>query len=252
MEKNSPPVTYTVTSALTSPKFGKAFAKGCGGKLASNPSMLLAGNVAMFGHPNLMPLLKQAQTEGRNWYYGDKAYFGRDFYYRITKNAYMHTGKGEPDFDRWRTLGIKVQPWRNGNHVLICPQSDAFHTMRGMSQRKWIEAVTNKVRKHTDRPIKYHYKATDQSAEVKFRRSVQDAWAVVVHSSMAGVQAVIHGVPCFATDPDCTAAYFGSTDLSAIETPTRPDDREHMAAVLAANQWTLDEIASGTAWRYIK
>ena len=252
MGKSSAPVTYSIVSALTSPRFGKAFAKGCGGRVSTNPSMLLQGDVAMFGHPDLMNLLKQAQDERRNWYYGDKAYFGRDVYYRITKNAYMHNTEGEPDYDRWARLDIKVQPWRNGNHVLICPQSEPFYKLHGLNQRQWIQQVTDKVRKHTDRPIKYHYKASDASAEVKFRRAVQDAWAVVVYTSMAGVQAAIHGVPCFATDVNCTSARFGSTELSKIETPTRPDNREHMAAVLAANQWTLDEIASGMAWERIK
>jgi hypothetical protein len=85
-----------------------------------------------------------------------------------------------------------------------------------------------------------------------FRRQLVNAWAVVVYSSMAGVQAVMQGVPCFATDPSSTSALFGTTDLSKIETPIKPDNREYMAAILANSQWTLLEIASGLAWEQVR
>lgn len=247
-----PPVTYTIMSALTSPLFGKAFAKGCEGELSSDPRMLMDGDVAMFGHPELMPLLAEAQRQGRNWYYGDKAYFGREVYYRITKNAYMHNTVGEPDFDRWHKLKLQLQPWKNGSDILICPQSDVFFKLQGNSQKQWIEETVRKIRQVSDRKIRFQYKSSIRSAEQAFKRSLSGVWAVVVHSSMAGVQAAVNGVPCFATDPDSTAAQFGSTDLSLIEKPVKPDNRERMAAVLAANQWTIPEINSGLAWEHIK
>lgn len=252
MLKSNLPVTYTVNSALTSPVFGQAFAKGCGGELSSGPKLLLDGDVAMFGHPNLMPLLHEAQRQGRTWYYGDKAYFGREVYYRITKNAYMHNAVGEPDFDRWRKLNLKVQPWRNGDDILICPQSNMFFQIKGTSQKHWIDETVRKIRQFSDRKIRFQYKSTQKCPEKAFRRSLSNVWAVVVHSSMAGVQAVIQGVPCFATDTNSTSAKFGTTDLSRIEKPVKPDNREYMAAVLAANQWTLPEIQSGLAWEHLQ
>lgn len=250
--KNVLPVTYSIRSALTSPKFGAAFANGCGGDISYDPDLLMDGDVAMFGHSDLMGLLKQAQAEGRNWYYGDKAYFGRDKYYRITKNAYMHDASGDYDYDRWTKLNIKLQPWQNGSDILICPQSDVFFNLQGKSQKQWIDETVRKLRSFTDRKIRFQYKSAVKNTEQAFKSSLKNVWAVVVHSSMAGVQAVIHGVPCFATDPDCTSARFGSTDLSLIENPIKPDHRIKMASVLAANQWTLDEIKSGMAWEYIK
>ena len=252
MVTHSPPTTYTIVSALTSPVFGKAFANGCGGELSSDPKMLLDGDVAMFGHPELMPLLAEAQRQGRNWYYGDKAYFGREVYYRITKNAYMHNTVGEPNFTRLKKLNLTFQQWKNGSDILICPQSDVFFRLKGISQKQWIDETIRKLRMYTDRKIRFQYKSTVKGAEQAFKRSLSGVWAVVVHSSMAGVQATIHGVPCFATEPNCTSAQFGSTDLSLIESPVRPDNRERMAAVLAANQWTIPEINSGLAWEHIK
>ena len=246
------PITYTIERALTSPVFGKAFATGCGGNVATNADSLLDGDVAMFGHPELWKILKQAQEFGRNWYYGDKAYFGRNHYYRITKNAYMHDTNGEPDYKRWKSLNVDIQPWRNGSEIILCPQSDDFFMLHGTTQRAWIQQTTEALMRYTDRKIRVHYKQGAMSAEAVFKRQITKAWAVVVFSSMAGVQAAIHGVPCFATNSESTSAKFGSSDLSLIENPVKPDDRERMAAVLANNQWTLSEIEKGIAWEQLR
>jgi hypothetical protein len=236
---------------LTAEKFSKAFAKGCNGSISINSRTLTRGSVAMFGHPDLMPLLRQAQLEGRTWYYGDKAYFGRDKYFRITKNAYMSNAQGKGCLNRWESLGIKIKDWRNGSEILLCPQSDTFFKLHGTTQADWINATSKELKKYTDRTIRVHYKMTGETERI-FRRQLVNAWAVIVHSSMAGVQAAINGVPCFATDPNSTSARFGTTDLSKIETPIRPDNREQMAAVLANSQWTIPEINSGLAWEMVK
>jgi len=247
-----PPVTYLAPGVLTSQKFCEAFALGCKGLLSTNPKKLLDGDVAMFGQPILMGLLDQAIKDRRNWYYGDKAYFGREVYYRVTKNAYMHDAVGEPDFHRLKALDLTFHPWKNGSDILICPQSDVFFRLKGKTQKQWIDDSVRKIRHFSDRRIRFQYKSSVKPTERAFRRSLQDVWAVVVHSSMAGVQAAVHGVPCFATDPDSTAARFGTTDFSLLENPVKPDNREHMAAVLAANQWTLPEIKSGLAWEHLQ
>jgi hypothetical protein len=47
----------------------------------------------------------------------------------------------------------------------------------------------------------------------------------------------------------CAASRMGLSDLARIETPYYPGDREQFLWNLAAQQWTLDEIAAGEAWR---
>lgn len=242
-----------MNSALTSPKFCRAFAKGCGGRVSSDRHYLLNGDVALFGHPKLFNLLLRAQKEKRNWYYGDKAYFERNAYYKITKNAYMQNGlTGDDNPSRWHKLGLTIQDWRNGSDILICPQSDVFFKLQGKTQAEWIKTTTDEIRKHTDRRIRVHHKNATVDTESAFKRQLLNAWAVVVHSSMAGVQATVHGIPCFATDPNSTSASFGTTDLTAIERPVKPDNRLQMVSILANNQWTIPEISSGLAWECIK
>ena len=158
---------------LTCQKFGKAFAGGCGGSISFTRT-LAKGAVALFGQPDLMPLLRQAQSEGRTWYYGDKAYFGRDRYYRITKNGYMSDLSREPCFDRWKALSIDIKEWRNGAEILLCPQSDTFFELHGTTQAAWIQATTKQLRKHTSRSIRIHHKMTGETERV-FRRQLVNA-----------------------------------------------------------------------------
>ena len=67
---------------------------------------------------------------------------------------------------------------------------------------------------------------------------LKDCHAVVVHSSNVAVDALLAGVPVFCTVP-CAAYRMGYADLSKIESPLYPDDREQWAWNLADQQWTL-------------
>lgn len=252
MGENSAPVAYAAVNNQNSIEFCRAFTKGCNGRMAVTINTLFPGPVAGFWLPELYPILLQAQKLNRDWYYGDKAYFVRERYFRITKNAKMHGGHGEATPERFEKLGIPIKPWRSGDEILICPQSDVFFNLNGTTQQKWIDEVVTKLKKYTDRPIRVHYKRTTLDTEQFFRGQLHNAWAVVVYSSMAGVHAALAGVPCFATNTESTAVNFGTNDLSLIESPVKPDNREQMAWVLADNQWTLDEIRSGMAWEAIK
>ena len=247
------PISYSVNGTLTSPKFCEAFANGCGGRLCTDPSMLWPGPVAMFGHPILYPLLRQAITEGRDWYYGDHAYFGRGKYYRITRNSFQHPMTSRGERERFNNLGVHINPWRvRGKHILICLQSSEFYGLHGLDRDVWLNETVAELRKYTGRPIEIRErKVGGPGTETAFRRSLSDVYAVVVYTSVAGVHAVLEGVPCFATH-NCVSKHFGTSDLSRIEDPVKPDNRYEMACLLADNQWTFDEIRSGMAWEFLK
>jgi hypothetical protein len=232
--------------------FCRAFAQGCGGRISTNPKMLTHGDVAGFWLPELLEILDQAIAEGRNWYYGDKAYFDRTKYFRITKNAKMLTHFEQSTPERFNKLGLSIKPWREGSDILLCPQSDTFFRRIGTTQADWILNTSKAIRQYSDRKIRVNLKHAGNDTEQFFRGQLGDTHAVVVHSSIAGVQAAIEGVPCFATDSESTAVKFGTMDLSLMENPIKPDNREQMAWALADNQWTLNEIRSGMAWEAIK
>lgn len=235
---------YAVPEEHTSPLWARAFAKGAGASVCKL-NELQPGDVALFGSPQRWRLLAQAQAEGRTWWYGDHAYFGRREYFRITRSAWQHDCRGRGDPERLEQVGVRIRSWRKtGSHVLLCPNSPAFFQLHGQDSSAWIEATSAAIRACSDREIRVRFKTAARS----FEEDLRDAWAVVVFTSVAGVLAAVAGVPCFAT-AQCAAASFGSSDLSLIESPVRPDNRHEMASVLASNQWTLHEMASGRAWR---
>jgi hypothetical protein len=233
---------------LTSPQWARSFAKGCNARVIEDDD-LQPGNVALFGSPDRWELLKRARSEGRTWYYGDHAYFGRREYYRITRGGWQLTDlSGAGDVERFERLGVRVRDrWHKaGRYILLCPNSPAYFQLHGLDVQQWIQDTTAELRRHTDREIRVRFK--NSVGDLEF--DVRHAWAVVVFTSVCGVHAAIAGVPCFATEP-CTSRAFGSGDLARIERPVYPDNRYEMACVLAANQWTLHEMAGGHAWRHL-
>lgn len=238
------PVCYRVASEHTSPIWCEAFAQGCGGRI-SDQSSLEPGPVALFGSLQLWPLLQSAQAHGRTWYYGDHSYLGQPWQrYRITRNAYQHDGQGDASPDRFHELRQTVSQWRHGSHILVCLQGEGQYKLFGMTLSSWLSEVVSRLKGYTDRPVVIR----SRYARTPLRNELSNAWAVVTWSSNAAVDALLYGVPVFVT-ADFAAAYrMGTPDLSRIETPWYPDDRERFFSVLAANQWTMDEIRAGHAW----
>jgi|SRR6185503_214094 len=245
------PVSYYCPTEFTSPKFAYAFAKGCGGAMTDDLDYLHDGPVACFGSPPAWPLLRQAQAAGRDFYFADHGYFGRGKYYRITKNAYQHDGRGSATTERFKAFRRYVQPWRSrGDHILICPNSDVYFGLHGLDGAQWLQETTATLRQHTTRPIRIRWK-TDRGMK-PIAQDLVNAWAVVVFSSAAALDALISGVPIVTLAPFAASYRMGLTDLSQIETPIYPGGREGFLSNLADNQWTIQEILKGHAWRALQ
>lgn len=234
---------YSVPHEKTSPLFAKAFAQGSGGKVLARA--YVGGDWAGFGSPLNWHEMHRAIADGHNWYYGDHAYFHRHKYYRITKNALFHRGNGVSDMKRIKPFHSKALKWVKGRRIIICPQSDTFFRLRfNTTQQDWLNSVILELRKYTDRPYFIH-----QKRDIKpLKECFGDAHCVISHSSNSAVEALMHGVPAI-TLADCPAHHMTRNSIADIENLLYPENRYEWAAVLADNQWTLEEIASGTAWR---
>ncbi len=242
------PVSYAVQGEKSSPRFASAFAAGCGGE-ATYDETLRPGPVALFGSPARYALMDQARQERRDLYFGDHGYFKRFTYYRITKNGYQHAGTGTHPSDRFASLRLNVAPdWNvGGSAIVICPQSEIYMRQFGIDVRQWVLMVVEAVGRISDRPIVVRWKAQAQRRPLYV--DLHDAWMVVVFSSASAIEGLIAGVPCCTLAPWASTARMGITDLSEIERPYYPADREQFFWNLAYQQWTLDEIRQGRAWK---
>ena len=240
------------TSLRRNQRISAAFAAGCGASILP-PYPLKSGDVFMYGAlRGLLPTLRQAQAEGRTWYYADNAYFGRDAYYRVTRNAMQHDGTGSSGQERWRRLGIEVKPWRkSGHHIVVCPPARLLAVILNIDADRWLKDTLGALAKHTSRQIRLRRKMSYVEATAPggtpLSEDLRGAWALVTHSSNAAVEALLAGVPVFCTAP-CAAARMGLADLAQIEAPVMTDDREQWAWNLAAAQWQLSEMRTGQCW----
>lgn len=258
-EWTGPATAYAVPGEHSGPRFAEAWAKGCGGSVETGGA-LLPGPIALFGSPKRWDLLHQAIAEGRDWYYCDHGYFGRmdggtlPPYYRVTRNAFQHSGRdprvpGVTAPERVAALGLSVAPWReDGDHVLVCPPDAGFARLMRFDAGAWSAHVFAALREITNRPIIWRDRAAEKSGRA-LAEDLVGAWCLVTYVSNAAVEAVLAGVPVICTGP-CAARTMGSGRLADVADPPRPTGRERWAEILAANQWTLDEIWDGAAARH--
>lgn len=239
---------YPTPGKLKAQFICEAFAKGCGGKVIAD-NQLRPGPAMFYGiAPGCESLWRHAQ-DGRDYWFVDNAYYdaSREQYFRVTKNRLQHSGLGASDGKRFQALGIAIEPWRQGGkHILLCPQSDHFmRTVAGYSGN-WTDETTAMLRKFTDRPIRVRQWERNKGKQASsLVADLVDCHALVTWSSAAAVTAILSGVPAI-VGPHSAAGPMAIT-IAEIENPPQRE-RETWAGVLAANQWTLPELASG-AWK---
>lgn len=176
-------------------------------------------------------------------------------------NARGWFGEGT-ESGRAKKLAVRLQPWHQGDHILIAMQrSDSEQWAGLLPPEKWLDNTVAKLREHTDRPIvvrphprqklqpKMGIKFQTPVAlrgtydEFDFRSNLPRAWAVVNENSGPGSQAIMDGVPAF-VGAYSMATPVANIDFSTIEKPLMPERAEWLED-LCHTEWTLGEISSG-------
>ena len=176
-------------------------------------------------------------------------------------NARAWWGEGI-DADRVKKLAVRLQPWRQGDHILIAMQRSDSEQWAGLpAPEQWLKQTIDQIREHTDRAIlvRPHPRQKLQPMpgvkiqqpqslrgtydEFDFRSNLGGAWAVVNENSGPGSQAVIDGVPAF-VGAYSMAAPVANLDFTLIEKPLMPDRAEWLEQ-LCHTEWTLGEITAG-------
>lgn len=205
--------------------------------------------------PELKETIARWRKKGREFVYWDRGYARRVFatwlprgeaggFYRWHRNAYqMRDIRPLPD-DRWKALGIPLQPWRKGGrHIVIAAPTRTYSRFHGTEN--WIADTIDALARVTDRQLVIR----DKESKRPLQADLDGAHCLVAHGSIAAVESVILGCPVF-VDKDSAAALVGETDLSRIEGPACPD-REPWVNALAYSQFNERELIDGTLWRLL-
>lgn len=249
------PTFYGTPGREPSEVLGRAFSQGCGGKYVES-RILQPGPVAFYGTSNYTVNIRQAaEGHGRDFYYVDNGYLrpGQfDGYFRITRNAeQLHSSVQRCTSTRFERLGLEIAPWRKqgGHHILVVQQSKTYFQLRGMRAGVVLWDTLAEIARHTDRKIVCRPKPTRHTKKRDLMIDLQRAHCVVTYSSNVAVEALMLGIPVVTLGP-CAASPLSKT-VEEIEEPIYPD-REQWAHWLANNQWTLEEIETGVAWRHLQ
>lgn len=249
------PLCYLNTGKGNAASMIGAFAQGSGAEVTKDLAFQPGREAVFWGVDRAtLPVWDKVIETRTPYVYVDNGYFASKWtggdYYRITRNAEQCDGVGESDGKRWRELGISIKPWRRtGSHILIACQSDFWHERHGDgSALAFAHRVVKELERHTDRRVIVRAKPIAGNKEPPLGEHFRDCWAVVTHSSIVALQAILEGIPAFVLAPSAMVTV-ASRDVRLIETPHYADDRKRWASVLADNQWRLGEIRDGLAWR---
>jgi hypothetical protein len=183
------------------------------------------------------------------FWYIDNSYFDsvRGQQFRATRNAIQvqdalaKTSTGE----RFAALGLEIQPWRLNpdGYWLVIEQSPAFME-RIAGDKRWLEKMAAGF--DPDRTMKVRrWKPDKLMSQATLAADLAGAWTLVTHSSAAAVTATLAGVPANVSRMSALAHMVCST------TDEKTDQRRHYMNVLADNQFTVQEMEDGTAWKML-
>ena len=187
-------------------------------------------------------VIGKCQLHNSDWYHIDHSYLNRGHsrgFYRISYKSYS---LGENlrlcDSSRLRLFDYSLRPWRkSGNSILVCPPTQYFSKYHRASN--WLEETIEQLKLYTNRPIIVRHKPTPSNPSVPLLQQLDNAWALVTHSSNVAVEAVLDGVPAFVSDRSACAS-LGNTDLRNIDSP-HYSDRDLWLANITHSQFSIEE-----------
>ena len=199
-------------------------------------------------------LMIETSDSGCDFYQMDNAYFGRNIYYRVTKNALQLSEISKHITPHrckiiFKELGLKILPWnikRNGP-IILCLSSNHLYEFYGASAEDWVKSTIAQIRQYSDREIIIRDKDLDPSNPIQHQ--INNAWCVITHVSAAALDALLLGIPVITTG-DCAASPL-STKFQYIDNPSMPEGREDLFASLSWGQFTQAEMLSGFAWEVL-
>lgn len=219
---------------------------------------------------------------GGNYLYIDTGYFGnlnqyynsksinivsRKLFHRIVLNDMQLNNVVKSNSERYnKTLefikrdynaseNIFLKPWKKaGNKIIICPPSEKVCSVHHFNIDDWIENTVKKIKKYSDREIVIRKKPHGRTERFN-NNPIQklfddDVFILVSYNSIAATEAIIHGIPILTLGKNA-AFSMGLKKIKDIEKPIYPE-RKLWLNNLANEQFHIEEIQDGTAWKYLQ
>lgn len=225
------------------------------------------GDIALAYGWNHEPVFTAYRLAGRHYAYFDMGYWDRrphankkDGFHRLAVDAWDTRDKmlrGCPD-DRFRTTRppTELSPWLSrGQPIIVAGMSAKAAGTHGFQPGQWEAKTEKRLRAITDRPLIHRAKPVGERPPGEPIEALLDrAHMVVSHHSNTAVDAMIAGVPFFASKgvgailspPKLTAEFVASPPHIALL------DRVALLSDIAYAQWRPSEMRTGIVWDYIK
>ena len=123
------------------------------------------------------------------------------------------------------------------------------------AKNKEKEEIREKHERQQEDSIKPQSEIIKASSKVvQFKKLGKIDWkeyyAMVTFNSNTLVESFANGVPVFCNSSTCSATPIAETDFTKIETPVY-GDRVGLFSSLAYNNYSMEEMANGTAWELL-
>lgn len=148
--------------------------------------------------------------------------------------------------ERWDHWGVAIAPWQErapDAPVLLAPQR-GIGPADTAPAADWAVRMEEYLKARTRRPIRIRRHPGTGTPDRPLSDDLGEAAAVAVHASRVGIEALIAGIPVLTSFPRWIGAQAAATGWTD---PLHRGDRLAMLRRLAWAQWTIEEIANGTA-----
>lgn len=198
-------------------------------------------------------IFKHNREYNIDFYEVDRGYINPEHfhgYYRISKNALQAKYK-DKDFpsDRLDKLKLKRENWFNPKgHIIICPPSDYIEQYHNLAHGWWEQEVIKSIGNT------HQFKVRDKSDSRPLDHDLQDACCVITFNSNVAVDATIKGIPVVTGAYSVAGRWCGNTMQDVLEDKIQAPTEERVEKFLrflSYNQFTLEEIKNGTAWKLL-
>lgn len=209
-------------------------------------------------------VIKSCKDKGIPWVFLDMGYWQRADHFKVAVNERHGTAyfmdKPKPP-DRFKKFRISVKPWRKkGGNILLAGMSAKAAWSWGLQNEEYEKNTVYQLQRLTAREIIYRPKPNFVEAQPisgsKMDRhtpvevALLRAHCVIAHHSNLACDALLEGVPVLCKYG--LASVLAPYDLTSVEHPFYPEGREQWAYNAAYCNWSLEEMASGKCWGFLK